>query len=248
MLGPEQEQLLLRLVDASRSAAPNEPRDFFLIETDSPESHIRGAGSRFNETGYHLADDVTVLERDGLIQRDGIRFFLLPEAFAAYEQLKRRAGEPVAVVEQEIRNYLDAADFRAKYPEAYDRWAEAARLLWGADSERELTTIGHKTREAVQQFATALVTRYQPPNVDENPARTVNRVHAVLEMHREELGDARAGLLDSLMAYWRDANTLLQRQEHGDQKPGKPLGWEDGRRAVLQTAIVMFEVDRALTG
>jgi hypothetical protein len=81
--------------------------------------------------GYHLADDVAVLERDGLIQRDVIRFFLLPEAFAAYEQLKRRAGEPVAVIEQEVRNYLDAADFRAKYPEAYDRWAEAARLLWG---------------------------------------------------------------------------------------------------------------------
>jgi hypothetical protein len=39
----------------------------------------------------------------------------------------------------------------------------------------------------------------------------------------------------------------VQRQEHGAQKEGRPLVWEDGRRVVFQTAIVMFELDRALS-
>ena len=38
---------------------------------------------------------------------------------------------------------------------------------------------------------------------------------------------------------------LVQRQEHGGQKEGEPLGWEDGRRVVFQTANVMVELHRA---
>jgi hypothetical protein len=39
---------------------------------------------------------------------------------------------------------------------------------------------------------------------------------------------------------------LVQRQEHAGQREGEPLVWEDGRRIVFQTAIVMFEIDRSL--
>jgi len=39
---------------------------------------------------------------------------------------------------------------------------------------------------------------------------------------------------------------LAQRQEHGGQKEGEPLVWEDARRVVLHRAVVMIEVARTL--
>jgi hypothetical protein len=46
--------------------------------------------------------------------------------------------------------------------------------------------------------------------------------------------------------YWGTVSDLVQRQEHGAQKQGAELTWEDARRVVFQTAIVMYEVSRAL--
>ena len=73
------------------------------------------------------------------------------------------------------------------------------------------------------------------------------RVRGVLELHRDKLGSREKEFLDSLIAYWSAANDLIQRQEHGDQKSGRELIWEDGRRVVFQAASVMFELDRSLS-
>jgi hypothetical protein len=43
------------------------------------------------------------------------------------------------------------------------------------------------------------------------------------------------------------ANTQGARQEHAGTREGEPLIWEDGRRVVLQTAVVMFEIDKSLS-
>lgn len=48
------------------------------------------------------------------------------------------------------------------------------------------------------------------------------------------------------MNYWGAVADLTQRQEHGVQKEGEQLVWEDARRVVFQTLLVMFEVDKAL--
>lgn len=176
----------------------------------------------------------------------GFNFFIPPQALEYYEQSKREAGEPVARMEEVICAYLDAERFRSSYPNAYERWRGAVDLLWGADSAHELSTIGHKCREAVQEFTTTLVDKHQPPDVNPDKARTRDRLSAVLYMHRSALGEARTELLDSLFGYWRAAGNLIQRQEHAGQREGEPLGWEDGRRVVFQTALVMFEVDRSL--
>jgi hypothetical protein len=49
-----------------------------------------------------------------------------------------------------------------------------------------------------------------------------------------------------LLAYFGTVSDLIQRQEHGAQKEGEGLMWEDARRVVFQTALVMFELDRVL--
>ena len=51
----------------------------------------------------------------------------------------------------------------AAYPDAWDKWSRASQLLWAADSNRQLTTIGHLCPEAVQDFAQQLAIAQQSP-------------------------------------------------------------------------------------
>jgi hypothetical protein len=141
---------------------------------------------------------------------------------------------------------LEVEPFRQKYPEAYQKWAEADRVLWSSDSEGQLTTIGHLCTEAMQEFAAALVERYRPPDADANKEHTVARVRAVLHHRKDQLPRTVKPFLDALLAYWGTVGDLAERQEHGSRKEGQPLRWEDARRLVFQTAIVMFELDRSL--
>jgi hypothetical protein len=54
-------------------------------------------------------------------------------------------------------------------------------------------------------------------------------------------------LLTALADYQDAVNAVIQRQEHGDQRPGNPLTWEDARAAVFQTANMLHEYARLLT-
>jgi hypothetical protein len=247
-LEPEQEQLFSSLVEAWRSVPRNERQDFMFIRTLG-QDFVRGNGFGSEV----LASDIQHLADVGLLritsshrQDSGFNFYIPPGALEFYEELKRRAGEAVEQVEAEMRESLDSERFRAAYPEAYARWREAVDLLWGADSDRELSTIGHKCREAVQEFASALVERHNPPDVNPDKAMTRDRLSAVVNLRRAALGEKRSALLDAMFDYWKAAGDLIQRQEHAGQREAEPLGWEDGRRVVLQTAVVMFEVDRTL--
>lgn len=163
-----------------------------------------------------------------------------------YAGLKTRAGEPVREVEEDLRSYIDSQAFRTQYPSAYQSFAEGERLLWQPDSQEQLTTVGHHAREAMQEFATALVERHHPPDPDPDPAKTVRRLSAVVEHHRPQLGEGRSDFLDALASYWWHLNAIVQRQEHGGQKEGEPLIWEDARRVVLHTGVVMVEIARTL--
>ena len=61
------------------------------------------------------------------------------------------------------------------------------------------------------------------------------------------MGDTEKSFLEALLNFWRTVSELVQRQEHGGQKENEPLVWEDGRRVVFQTAMVMYEVDSSLS-
>ena len=53
--------------------------------------------------------------------------------------------------------------------------------------------------------------------------------------------------LAALLAYWGTVIDLVQRQEHGALREGTPLIWRDAKRVVLQCAIVMYELDEAIS-
>jgi len=155
-------------------------------------------------------------------------------------------GQPLERVQETVRNYILSDDIQRQYPLAYKKWSDAEAMLWSSDSEEKFTTVGHLCREAFQEFATYLVEKYQPPNVDENKSHDVARIKAVLAALDPRLGETEKPFLSALLAYWGTLSDLIQRQEHGAQKEGEPLVWVDARRVVFQTAILMFEIDSSL--
>jgi hypothetical protein len=251
LLEPEQEELLVILVEATRNLPPGQREQFMFLPTLGDQNDLCHPGLPGGAVSAYDGD-LDVLSNAGLINRKwggkgGDWFFdVAPRGFKVYEAIKLRTGAPVQQIEEELTRYLDAGAFQKRYLGAYRKWSEAAEKLWSSASEQQLTTIGHLCREAIQEFATALVEKHRPQGVDQDKAHDINRVAAVLEQHKAKLGTKGSDFLGALLGYWATVSGLVQRQEHGGQKQDRPLIWEDGRRIVFQTAIVMFEIDRAL--
>jgi hypothetical protein len=241
-LEPEQLALFEELLEAWRGV-PRDQRQPFLYIQLMAQNVIQGNGIN---KGNVSDGDVEALTAEGLISFDGDSFTIPPRSIAMYREWKGSHVEPTADVEAQITRYLDSQRFLARYPEAYARWREAAVLLWGEDSEQELSTIGHKCREAMQEFATALLALHGVQDANPDKAKTRDRFSAVVNTRRDALGDAKSAVLDALFDYWRATDKYIQRQEHAGQREGESLTPEDGRRTVFQTAVLMFEVDRTL--
>ncbi len=249
ILEPEQEKLFRDLVEAERRV-PRSERQHFLIAT--PYGPI---GVQLIHPGW-VDHDRSVFEGDietlarvrlvaiTLVSAHSRGFYVTPEGFEYYGQLMRRRGEPIERLQSVTREYIQNPGFQARYPGAYAKWAQAEALLWSGDSEGAYTTIGHLLREAMQDFATDLVERFRPPNVEQDKSKVVARLRAVLASHKiSKTGDA---FLDALLGYWGTVSDLVQRQEHGALREGETLWWSDARRVVFQVAIVMLEIDSPL--
>lgn len=245
LLEEEQKELLMALVEAWRNM-PRDRRHKFLVLEGLSHIAIVGLGDYPN---LYLGDIETLANTDLLnlsYDSHGAPYFdITPLGFAYYRYLKQREGEPAQRITEDVRTYLEGEVFKSRHPDAYAKWAQAEAILWSSDTEKQLTTIGHLCREAVQLFATSLVERYQPPDVTNDVSKTVKRIAAVLEQHN--IGKKTEALLKALLGYWVELNELVQRQEHGAQKEGEALKWEDGRRVVFHTAIAMFEIDKVLS-
>ena len=249
VLEPAQEELLSILVEAARSL-PRDRRERFNFSRSLSGDFIIHPGLPGSSIPSYLTD-INVLAAEGLIDIDwrseySANFDITPLGFKFYAWLKKRAGAPLEHVESYVRQFLEHTCAQ-KYPEAYQKWSDAEAMLWGSDSSRSHTMVGHLCREAVQTFVTALIEKLAPPEVDSNPAHTVARMRAVLEALKPPLGDARFAFVEALLAYWGATMDLIQRQEHGAQKEGEPLSWIDSRRVVFNTAMLMLEIDNLIS-
>lgn len=257
LLEQEQQELLELVAEAARNM-PRDRRQKFHVLT-----HIMDNGAAYSlwlpgvgkdgknvSLGNVYMGDVEELDRQGLValSRSAIDrvFDVTPLGFQYYDYLKRRIGEPSQRVERTISSYVEADNFRKKYPLAYQRWNEAEAKLWSSDAENEFTTIGHLCREAMQEFAHTLTEMHKPQDVTPDKTKTVARIKTVLSQKEQLLSTTEKPFLEALLAFWGTVSDLVQRQEHGGQKEGQPLMWEDARRVVFQTLVVMYEIDRAL--
>src|SRR6266498_3147039 len=192
LLQPEQEELLVALVEATRNL-PRGQRERFMFAPTLDSSTIQHPGLPGREVPAY-SGDIDILSNKRLLNvtwGQHTRFFdVTPRGFAVYEVIKQRSDVPVRQLEEDLMRYL-AGEVFAK-------------------------------------------------------AHDIARVRAVLSQYQARLGTSVASFLDALLTHWRAVSGLVQRQEHGAQKEGHSLVWEDGRRVVFQTAVVMFEIDRAL--
>lgn len=250
LLEPEQKELFKTLVEASRNVSRQNRQKFFAIDYMGG-SDIIHPGLPDGKLPAYLGD-LDALANENLISmsygsKGTPNFDVTPQGYKYYEQLKEQEGLPIQRLEATMKSYLSSDKFQQKYPSAYQKWFDAEEMLWASDSEKQLTTIGHNCREAMQELATTLIQLHKPEEVDQDVSKTVRRIMAVLKQQADKLGESEKDFLEALLGFWKTVNDLVQRQEHGGQKENEPLVWEDGRRVVFQTAIVMYEIDSSLS-
>ena len=249
LLTDPQKDALVLLVEQTRRVAEGQTYEFYAHQT-------LGGDFMFAGSERHPAcfPDLYELNRKGLISlretgKGAAAFVVSPEGFAFYDEIKRAEGGPIERVEAEVRHLL-GTDVAVAYPEAAERWREAEDLLWRTDAEQQLTAIGHKCREALQSFAQSLYEQHCPDSQPLPREQTLNKIRAVLQSRRSSLGQTTERFLnaywETVNAYWETVNDLAERAEHGSQREGRPLLWEDARRLVFQTLLVMVELAAAM--
>lgn len=248
-LDPPQQELLVQLVETERSVAIEDRGKWIVSQALSRrDQFLYGGKKHVVITG--AVQDVEVLASVGLVAisytpRGTMNFFVMPSGFRYYENLMH-SDSPAESTVDHMKQHLSTYDFKSAYAAAFDRWSRAELLLWSSESQQQLTTIGHLCREAMQEFADSLVTRFNLGDSYPDKTKIVARVRAVLDLRRESAGGTLHALLIALLTYWGTVSDLAQRQEHGAQQESEALLWEDARRLVFQTCVVMYEIDRAL--
>jgi hypothetical protein len=171
-----------------------------------------------------------------------------------------RADSPIrsadhARIEEYLRAYLEDERFRSAHPLACGRWIVAWEMLWCADSRSKVIAVGQRASDAMHAFSASMQQRCMPfamdshlpdPLVDgsQRPG-PLNGLASITDAYGEQLGARRSQLLREMFEPWRALSGKLQRHEQGSQPPDERLRWEDGRRLVLFTALVMVEFDRS---
>jgi hypothetical protein len=153
----------------------------------------------------------------------------------------RAIPTPVEHTMTENRRLLASDGFAEMCPEVFKLWADAEKLLFREDAALQLTTIGHRTREAAQAFATAMIERYGADNPPDEVQLVKLRLGAVIASNRAALGATHRLFLEALGDLWERTVDLIDRQEHGAHKEGEPLTWNDARRIVTLTMVLMVE-------
>lgn len=136
--------------------------------------------------------------------------------------------------------------FRSVHLGAYERWSQASATLYSDSTRESLLAAGQNAHEALQEFALAVSEPPHSPTPDSDSTEaTVGRLRAFTEAYRSQLGDARCDLLQGLLDHWRALTEHLQDHAQQAEMLEEPLRWEDGRRVVILTALVMVEIDRS---
>ena len=244
-LEDEQREGLSWMVQSERSLPHGQHGSFLLADTTGGCFLLHPF---LGERPAVRKSDLNALAGHRLLPRSrgsggGLLYDIMPLGRRYYAETKRRAGEAATAVDKEIRGCLDSKAFMHAFPDGYARWRQAEQELWNADTPAQMTIIGHTCRQALQEFAAALAQRHGVQQIPADHSKTVQRIKAVLEI--QELGKTHRAFLDALLAYWGTVSDLVQRQEHGALREQEPLTWEDARRVVFQTAIIMFEIAQA---
>lgn len=247
-LKKEQHDALIALVEAER-AVPKSQRQAFLISleysTNPPGAILIHPG--WDSSRSVFEGDLQELRRAGLIgymKHDS--FYVTSDGLDYYEQLMAGSSSPLEQVEERTLSYISGTWFKSKYPEAFSKWAEAETLLWSRNEELGASQVGHLCRESLQAFVHTLASQYDLADEYPDKAKTGDRLRAVLNKARPEVGPSAKRFLLALVSYFGCLSDLVQRQEHGGNREQEELTLLDSRRVVFHLAGMFAELDHLL--
>jgi hypothetical protein len=81
---------------------------------------------------------------------------------------------------------------------------------------------------------------------DKDKAHTAARLKLVIAQ-TPKVGKTSAAYCEALLAYAGSIIDLVQRQEHGGAREQESIGFDDSRRVVFQTLVVLYELSMALS-
>lgn len=243
-LRPAQVDLLRRLAQAGGVKSSD-----FRLTTAWQGQFIQHPGLAEPINDFAVSD-LDELVSAGLVRRTrstgSVRHFAITNKGWDHWEALGAQKDSVARIEDNVRRLLDPAPTKGPYAEAFRKWAAAEAMLWTAKEEpAHLTALAIVCRDTIQRFADAFA-REQGHLSEEPSAKTINRVTAAIDRLRGRVSKRQVKLLDALEAYWRAVDGLVQRQVHAAEKGGRPVEWEDARLVVTQTALIMFELIRAV--
>lgn len=156
-------------------------------------------------------------------------------------EIAREDGDPFERMSSQAQRFLGAGGFAEAYPDAYGFWKDAIALLFDEGADAEASTIGHKAREGMEAFATAMIERFGADDPVSDVKRVKQRLGAVIAHNRMQMSTTERAVLEDLGNLWESVADLAQRQEHSAQREGEPLVWNDGRRLTYLAMLVMVE-------
>lgn len=250
LLQQVQKDLLVLLVETVLNTPVNDRQKFMVIQLY--DGDILKHKYLLDEETKVYAGDIEILANCGLIlasspSKGMITFDVSPSGLEYYYSLKSEISETTQRVQESLDNYLNAESFQRKYPLSFAKWAHAEELLRDTDSHKQVSLIGHACRESVQEFAEDLIKNLKLDASTAPKDKTVKRLILVLESQDNKTGSSEKSFLEALVTYWGTVIDLIQRQEHGAAREGEQLMWEDARRVVFHTGIVMFEIDKVVS-
>ena len=253
LISLEQDTLLHALVKAARSLTSAENQDFHLLrtQTGSGEPRIAHPGLPDGELTVRV-NDLEALVRKGLMQQSGSslaspRFRIDPRAYAYYRETPRAVERPAPRMGISARAYMESGSFERAYPAAYDKWVEAEALLPEGDPLPEAEAIHALCTQALHTFAGYLEEELDSPHPGGDEALAGARVSAVLDSPGLALGAEARSFLGALLAHWETRLERVQGQRSEFRQVDGAMPWQDLHLAVFHTAVVMYEIDRALS-
>jgi hypothetical protein len=167
----------------------------------------------------------------------------------AYYEAHQGAQHPAELLASQVRQYVDTSAMGA-YSEADAHLREAAKRLWAARRDADVKDVGDKCRDAVQAFAQTYYERFYPGAAEEPVPRdkTLDAVGKVFGHLQALRGEKDTSFADAMFEFWKALIGSVQKVVHGSEQRDRPLRWDDGRRIVLHTYLLIGELHRYATG
>lgn len=246
-LTEEQMELLSSMVEAERRLPKGKRHEFSLIP-EHGRFTLAHPGFPNKDIQIHLPD-LDWLFKNYFVNKSredqyGTALYVTPLGIKKYGLLKRLRTEPVENIERSIQKRLGSENFHNRNPIVQSCLERAEKSLWISTTKSEFTSIGHSCRDALQEFANSALTRSKATSYDPDISHFVNRLKTVLDSIDSHIGKTDKVYCNSLLTFLKDGVTpLVQRLEHGVQKKGEEVKFNDARRVVFAVMYLIYELD-----